>query len=66
MDLISMIEAYYLAGEPEKGSALCSSMADDVLNSCYNVLAVLVSVADEYGGTDLASSIRLRFNELLD
>ena len=57
-----MIEAYYLVGEPEKGSALCSSMADDVLDSCY----ILASVADEYGGTDLASSIRLRFNELLD
>ena len=82
-DLISMIEAYYLAGEPEKGSALCSSMADEVLDSCefflrhyvaaedyfdscYNVLAVLASVADEYGDTSLASSIRLRFNELLD
>ena len=81
-DLISMIEAYYLAGAPEKASALCSSMADEVLascefflnhyedaenyfDSCYNVLAVLASVAEEYGEASLASSIRLRFNELL-
>lgn len=82
-DLICMIEAYYLAGEPEKASLLCSSMSDQVLHSCefflkhyedaedyfdacYNVLAVLVSVADEYGDTTLSSSIRERFNELLD
>ena len=81
-DLISMIEAYYLAGAPEKASALCSSMSDEVLascdfflnhyedaenyfDSCYNVLAVLASVADEYGDDSLASSIRLRFNDLL-
>jgi hypothetical protein len=78
-----MIEAYYLAGEPEKASLLCSSMSDQVLHSsefflkhyedaedyfdaCYNVLAVLVSVADEYGDTSLSSSIRERFNALLD
>ena len=82
-DLICMIEAYYLAGEPEKASELCSSMSDQILKSCefflkhyedakdyfescYNVLAVLVSVADEYGDTTLSSSIRERFNELLD
>lgn len=82
-DLICMIEAYYLAGEPEKASVLCSSMSDQVLHSCefflkhyedaedyfdscYNVLAVLVSVADEYGDTSLSSSIRERFNALLD
>ena len=82
-DLICMIEAYYLAGEPEKASLLCSSMSDQVLHSCefflkhyeyaedyfdacYNVLAVLVSVADEYGDTSLSSSIRERFNALLD
>ena len=81
-DLISMIEAYYLAGAPEKAFDLCSSMADEVLvscefflnhyedaenyfDSCYNVLAVLASVADEYGDDSLASSIRLRFNNLL-
>ena len=81
-DLISMIEAYYLAGAPEKASALCSSMSDEVLvscefflnhyedaenyfDSCYNVLAVLASVAEEYGDDSLASSIRLRFNNLL-
>ena len=82
-DLICMIEAYYLAGEPEKASELCSSMSDQILKSCefflkhyedaedyfdacYNVLAVLVSVADEYGDTSLSSSIRERFNALLD
>ena len=82
-DLICMIEAYYLAGEPEKASVLCSSMSDQVLHSCefflkhyedaedyfdacYNVLAVLVSVADEYGDTTLSSSIRERFNSLLE
>ena len=82
-DLICMIEAYYLAGEPEKASLLCSSMSDQVLHSCefflkhyedaedyfdacYNVLAVLVSVADEYGDTTLSSSIRERFNSLLE
>ena len=82
-DLICMIEAYYLAGEPEKASELCSSMSDQVLQSCefflknyedaedyfdacYNVLAVLVSVADEYGDTTLSSSIRERFNSLLE
>ncbi len=82
-DLISMVEAYYLAGEPAKASALCSSMADEVLtscefflkhyedaeyhfDSCYNVLAVLSAVADEYGDSSLASSIRMRFNGLLD
>ena len=82
-DLICMIEAYYLAGEPEKASELCSSMSDQVLESCafflkhyedakdyfescYNVLAVLVSVADEYGDTAMSSSIRERFNSLLE
>ena len=30
------------------------------------VLAVLAAVADEYGDTPLASSIRLRFNKLLE
>lgn len=82
-DLICMIEAYYLAGEPEKASLLCSSMSDQVLHSCefflkhyedaedyfdacYNVLAVLVSVADEYGDTAMSSSIRERFNSLLE
>lgn len=82
-DLISMIEAYYLAGAPEKASSLCSSLSEQVLyscefflkhyegaenyfDSCYNVLAVLTSIADEYGDTSLASSIRLRFNDLLD
>ena len=78
-----MIEAYYLAGEPEKASELCSSMSDQVLESCafflkhyedakdyfescYNVFAVLVSVADEYGDTAMSSSIRERFNSLLE
>ena len=82
-DLICMIEAYYLAGEPEKASELCSSMSDQVLqscefflnhyddaedyfDSCYNVLAVLVSVADEYGDSTLSLSIRTRFNSLLE
>lgn len=78
-----MIEAYYLAGAPEKASALCSSMSDQLLDSCafflnhyesaedyfdtcYTVLSVLCSVADEYGDTALASSIRDRFNSLLE
>ena len=82
-DLICMIEAYYLAGEPEKASVLCSSMSDQVLHSCefflkhyedaedyfdacYNVLAVLASVADEYGDSTLSLSIRTRFNSLLE
>lgn len=82
-DLVSMIEAYYLAGESAKASELCASMSDEVLvsckfflrhyedaaeyfDSCYNVLAVLAAVADEYGDTPLASSIRLRFNKLLE
>ena len=82
-DLICMIEAYYLAGEQEKASELCSSMSDQVLqscefflknyedaedyfDSCYNVLAVLVSVADEYGDSTLSLSIRTRFNSLLE
>ena len=82
-DLICMIEAYYLAGEPEKASELCSSMSDQVLqscefylnhyddaedyfDSCYNVLAVLASVADEYGDSTLSLSIRTRFNSLLE
>ena len=82
-DLICMIEAYYLAGEPEKASVLYSSMSDQVLHSCefflknyedaedyfdacYNVLAVLASVADEYGDSTLSLSIRTRFNSLLE
>ena len=82
-DLVSIIEAYYLADEPAKASALCSSMSDEILtscefflkhyefaeeyfDSCFKVLAVLSSVADEYGDTSLADSIRLRFNRLLE
>ena len=33
-DLICSIEAYYLAGEYEKASSLCSSMSDAALESC--------------------------------
>ena len=40
--------------------------AEDYFDSCYNVLAVLASVADEYGDTILSSSIRKRFNSLLE
>lgn len=40
--------------------------AEDYFDSCYNVLAVLSSLADEYGDSALASSIRLRFNKLLE
>jgi len=40
--------------------------AEDYFDSCYNVLAVLSSLADEYGDSSLASSIRLRFNKLLE
>ena len=82
-DLICIIEAYYLAGEYEKASSLCSSMSDEILASCgfflrhyeyaedyfdacYNVLAVLAAVADKYGDSALASSIEVRFNELLE
>ena len=82
-DLICIIEAYYLAGEYEKASSLCSSMSDEILDSCgfflrhyeyaedyfdscYNLLGVLAAIAHEYGDTDLASSIEVRFNELLE
>ena len=82
-DLISMIEAYYLAGESAKASELGSRMAGKVLEStsfflehydyaeayfdtCYNVLAVLASVADEHGDSTLSSSIVTRFNALLE
>ena len=82
-DMVSLIEAYYLAGESAKASALCSSMSDDILvsckfflrhyeyaeeyfDSCYTVLGVLSSMADEYGDSALADSIRLRFNKLLE
>ena len=82
-DLISLIEAYYMAGEHKKASSLCSSLSDEVLDSCefflqhyenaedyfdscYNVLAVLSSVADEYGDTAMSASIRERFNSLLE
>ena len=40
--------------------------AEGYFDSCYNVLAVLSSLADEYGDSVLASSIRLRFNKLLE
>ena len=40
--------------------------AEGYFDSCYNVLAVLSSLADEYGDSSLASSIRLRFNKLLE
>ena len=40
--------------------------AQEYFDSCYNVLAVLSSLADEYGDSALASSIRLRFNKLLE
>ena len=82
-DLVQMIEAYYLAGAPEKASALCSEMSDQLLYSCgfflnhyefaedyfdtcYTVLSILCSVADEYRDTALASSIIDRFNSLLE
>jgi hypothetical protein len=82
-DLINIIEAYYLAGESAKASALCSSMSEEILvscrfflrfyeyaedyfDSCYTVLGVLASMAEEYGDSALADSIRLRFNELLE
>ena len=81
-DLINIIEAYYLAGESAKASALCSSMSEEILvscrfflrfyeyaedyfDSCYTVLGVLASMAEEYGDSALADSIRLRFNKLL-
>ena len=82
-DMICIIEAFYLAGEDEKASSLCSSMSDEILDSCefflnhyedaedyfescYNVLAILTTVADEHGDTSLSSSIKNRFNELLE
>ena len=35
-------------------------------DSCYNVLAYLAAMAEEYGDTSLATSIRDRFNALLE
>ena len=40
--------------------------AEDYFNSCYNVLSVLATVADEYGDTTLSSYISERFNGLLE
>lgn len=82
-DIVNIIEAYYMAGEPAKASALCSSISDEILasskfflkhyedaeeyfDSCYKVLAVLSSIAEEYGDTSLAESIRSRFNRLFE
>ena len=33
-DIVNMIEAYYIAGETEKASELCSSLSEQVLHSC--------------------------------
>ena len=47
-DLAGMIEAYYLAGEPGKASALCSSMADQLLLSCRFFLNHYEDAADYF------------------
>ena len=47
-DLAVMIEAYYLAGEPGKASAICSSMADQLLLSCRFFLNHYEDAADYF------------------
>ncbi|MBR2063656.1 MAG: DUF2723 domain-containing protein [Bacteroidales bacterium] len=81
-DIIRMIEAYHMAGAPEKASELGARLADALLEStafflnnyedgkshfdlCYNLLAYLSALEDEYGDSALATSIRDRFNNLL-
>lgn len=38
----------------------------EYFDSCYNTLAYLAAMADEFGDTELASSVRDRFNGLLE
>ncbi len=81
-DVITMIEAYYMAGAAEKASELGRRLSDSLLesaafflnhyeygkqyfDSCYNVLAYLAALADDFNDTGLATSIRERFNAML-
>ena len=81
-DIVRIIEAYHMAGAPEKASELGARLADALLEStafflnhyedgkrhfesCYNILAYLSALEDEYGDSVLASSIRDRFNKML-
>ena len=83
MDVVGMVEAYYLAGAPSKASQLGEALLSSVMESaafflnhyeegnryfesCYNILAYLAAVADDSGDHELASSVRDRFNRMLD
>ena len=40
--------------------------AKEYFDRCYNILAYLAVLADEFNDTELASSVRDRFNALLE